>query len=229
MQRESGEMTGRKARRRPGRSPYQAVSRAAAVLVCCAALFVSGFIFGLYREGLFRSPASPVPSGQPVTTSGAATTAPGPTQGTSTSGAILEPVEVVAPPPTSEELLSGLKWPAEGRITREPGWIYFERLKEWAYLPGVDIAVEPGSPVRAAVRGAVKSVLADPILGTVLVMRHEGGLETTYGRVASTTKTQGDNVAQGEVIGASGPEAIYFKIACNGEPINPQDYLAEAK
>jgi murein DD-endopeptidase MepM/ murein hydrolase activator NlpD len=188
---------------------------------------MSGFVLGLRREGLFRTASMPMPSGQVVVTSKVTPPAAETTQ--SARGAAPAADEPVVPPPTSEELLAALKWPVEGRITREPGWIYSERLKEWFYFPGVDIAIEPGSPIKAAIRGAVKSVITEPVLGIVLVMRHEGGLETTYGRVAATTKAPGDNVAQGEVIGVSGPDAVYFKIACDGEPLNPQDYLAKGK
>jgi murein DD-endopeptidase MepM/ murein hydrolase activator NlpD len=195
--------------------------------MCCAALFVSGFILGLYRQGLFGSTAATAPSEQTVTGATVTVTSPGPAQ--ATSGPIQAAPEPTAPPPTAEELLAGLKWPVPGRIAREPAWLYSEPLKEWIYLPGVDIAVEPDSPVRAAIRGAVKSVQSDAVLGTVLVLRHEGGLETTYGRIASTTKAPGDNVAQGEVIGTSGPDDVYFKITRDGEPLNPQDYLAKAK
>ena len=230
MQGDNEEVPRRRSRKDLGKRAYQAVFRAGAVLLCCAVLFASGFLLGLYRSGIARPAVGSNPSEGIVTTYNVpassetqAPSEPAPASGPETTS------QPVAAPPTAEQLLSTLKWPADGRIVREPGWVFFEGAKEWTYLPGVDIQVEQGSPVRAAMRGKVKSVSEDALLGTLVVVAHEGGLETAYGRMASAVVAPGSDVSQGDALGTGGKEPLYFKIARDGEPLNPMDYLTTAK
>jgi murein DD-endopeptidase MepM/ murein hydrolase activator NlpD len=64
---------------------------------------------------------------------------------------------------------------------------------------GVDLAADPGDPVRAALPGTV--TFAGPVAGTAWVtVDHGGGLRTTYGDLVPA-RAAGDAVAAGGVVG----------------------------
>ncbi|MFS8477592.1 MAG: M23 family metallopeptidase [Micromonosporaceae bacterium] len=65
---------------------------------------------------------------------------------------------------------------------------------------GVDLAAEPGSPVRAAGGGVVR--FAGPVAGRgVVSVDHPGGLRTTYEPVTPTVRA-GDRVVAGDLLGS---------------------------
>jgi len=167
---------------------------------------------GLYAE----TEAAPDPEPDPALP--ATTTEPGPTA-----------PEHVAIPPTPEELLANLKWPVSGKIASEPGWVFSKQLEVWTYYSGVEITCDNGAEVVAALAGSVKSVGVDPLLGTVVSLQHESGLETTYGRVYGVILAPGDRVEQGEVLGTGGTGGVYFSISSSGEPLSARQCLATAK
>lgn len=232
-------MPGRSSRRSSRISPHRAVGRITATLLLCAALFLSGFYAGLSRR-------RPVGAGQPEYT--AVFSAPGPgAAGPAVAPSVKEtpgppgtaagpgnapaatPAQETAAAPSAEEILATIKWPVQGRIERDPGWIFSLAMNEWVYLPGVDIRALPGSPVVASFAGKVADKRTDPVLGNVLVLQHEGGLETTYGRLSAALRDVGEDVAQGDAIGSAGPDALYFKVAVGGESALAQEYLAKAR
>lgn len=70
---------------------------------------------------------------------------------------------------------------------------------------GMDIAAKEGTPVKAAADGKV--VLAYPDLfysGNVIVLDHGFGLQTIYAHLKEMAVSRGDEVKQGDIIGAVG-------------------------
>jgi len=220
MQAEGEKMPGRSSRRSSRISSHRAVGRITATLLLCAALFLSGFYAGLSRR-------RPVGAGQPEYT--AVFSAPGPGAAGPAVAPAATPAQETAAAPSAEEILATIKWPVQGRIERDPGWTFSLAMNEWVYLPGVDIRALPGSPVVASLAGKVADKRTDPVLGNVLVLQHEGGLETTYGRLSAALRDVGEDVAQGDAIGSAGPDALYFKLAVGGESALAQEYLAKAR
>src|SRR5688500_8539778 len=68
---------------------------------------------------------------------------------------------------------------------------------------GVDFAVPPGTPVRAAAAGTV--VFAGPVAGARhVVVAHAEGLRTSYSYLRGVRVAVGDAVERGAVLGSSG-------------------------
>src|SRR5437762_3504120 len=74
--------------------------------------------------------------------------------------------------------------------------------------PGIDIAVPPGTPVRAAGGGVVEAEGTDPAYGQFVLMRHSGGYETMYGHasrilvhVGKGGEVEGDVISREAIIG----------------------------
>ena len=90
--------------------------------------------------------------------------------------------------------------PVDGPVVRpfEP-----PRTRYGAGHLGVDFRAGPGTPVRAAGPGVV--VFAGRV-GTELdvVVRHPGGLRTTYAFLSSVAVHAGDSVQAGTIVGRSG-------------------------
>ncbi len=82
---------------------------------------------------------------------------------------------------------------------------YSETLADWRTHDGIDIKADAGTQVLAASSGTVLSVADDDLMGTTVVIAHDGGYETTYPTSrASRTVAPEQYVSAGQVIGAVG-------------------------
>ena len=113
---------------------------------------------------------------------------------------------------------------------------YNETTRDWRTHCGVDIAAEEGADVCAAAAGTVYSVYDDEKLGRTVVITHDDGYTTQYASLAEEVSvTPGDNVALGQTIGTVGSTAllesalephVHFSVTCNGEAMDPQEFLS---
>lgn len=119
---------------------------------------------------------------------------------------------------------AGLIWPIHGPVSSEfgPRWGGFH--------PGIDIAVSTGVPIAAAGGGTV--VVAGPNggYGNFVVIDHHNGYSTAYAHQSRIAVSEGQNVAQGEVIGyvgttgfSTGPH-LHFEIRVDGTAQNPRSF-----
>lgn len=115
-------------------------------------------------------------------------------------------------------------WPVSGTLAASPGWYFSQDLREWRYLPGILIRAE-GQDVRAALSGKVAAVSRDPVLGTVIVINHDGALETSYSGNLSPSVKPGDAVTRGDIIARLDGGVLFFKVAENGEAVDPREHL----
>ena len=112
---------------------------------------------------------------------------------------------------------------------------YNETTRDWRTHAGLDIAAEEGAQVCAAAAGTVYSVYDDEELGMTVVITHDGGYTTQYASLAAEVSvTPGDAVALGQPIGTVGTTAllesalephVHFSVTCNGDPMDPQEFL----
>ena len=112
---------------------------------------------------------------------------------------------------------------------------YNPTLEDWRIHDGVDIAAQTGSTVLAASSGTVSAVLDDPMIGTTVVIEHDGGYQTTYSNLQTIpTVEAGDAVSAGQIIGAVGATAaaeaaqsphLHFSVSKNGELVDPDEFL----
>jgi murein DD-endopeptidase MepM/ murein hydrolase activator NlpD len=99
---------------------------------------------------------------------------------------------------------------------------------------GVDFAAAPGTLVRAAGAGTV--VFAG-VVATArhVVVRHAGGLRTSYSFLASIRVRGGEVVARGEVVGTTGgrgehhdPSVVHFGLRIGDVFVDPMRLFASA-
>ena len=113
--------------------------------------------------------------------------------------------------------------------------MYNSTLADWRTHDGVDIAAQEGTAVLAASAGTVRSVTEDTLMGTTVVLDHDGGYQTTYANLQSGPAVRtGDSVSAGESIGAVGSAAsaeaaegphLHFSVTKDGDPLDPEEFL----
>jgi septal ring factor EnvC (AmiA/AmiB activator) len=123
-----------------------------------------------------------------------------------------------------------LAWPVQGRIAGDFGQPRGGGPVKWN---GVLLEAPAGTPVRAVYHGRV--AFADWLqgLGLLVIVDHGGGYLSLYGHNEALLKESGDWVEPGEPVaqvGDTGGQArsgLYFEIRYNGEPINPNPWIAK--
>lgn len=113
--------------------------------------------------------------------------------------------------------------------------VYSPTLADWRTHDGIDISAKPGTTVLAATAGTVASVEDHPLMGTTVVIEHEGGYATTYANLqAKPTVEPGELVTAGQIIGAVGTTAsaeaaqsphLHFSVTRDGEAVDPSEFL----
>ncbi|SMO43014.1 M23 family metallopeptidase [Fodinibius sediminis] len=118
-------------------------------------------------------------------------------------------------------------YPLDGTLTRgfNPGKGHF----------GVDIATENGTPFKAIADGAVVDQNWTLNFGWVLYVQHSDNMITVYKHAESLSKSVGDIVTKGDILGTAGNTGImssgphlHLEIWQNGIPQNPNSYLIKS-
>ena len=106
--------------------------------------------------------------------------------------------------------------PAVGKIVKP-----FDSKGKHFYI---EMALANNSPIKAVANGTV--IFADwiPMKGNIVIIRHNDGIISTYKKLASLTKSQGDVVRTSEVVGLAG-ETLEFELWKDGYPINPSQFI----
>ena len=113
--------------------------------------------------------------------------------------------------------------------------LYDETMADWRTHNGIDIQASEGDSVRTAASGTVLSVKDDELMGTTVVIDHEGGYSTRYSSLQKDVPvTAGQQVVAGEVIGRVGTTSaaesqmgphLHFSVSRDGAVIDPRDYV----
>ena len=93
---------------------------------------------------------------------------------------------------------------------------------------GIDIAADPGTPVKAAANGTVAAITASADQVPIVVVRHPDNLLTVYANVEEITVEKGDSVSRGQQLAQlrSGDEAyVHFEVRNGFESVDPMPYL----
>lgn len=143
-------------------------------------------------------------------------------------------------PEISEELSDSfqknrgsLPWPAEGAVTIDFGNQVDPVHETTTYHPGIQIATNPQSPVRAIFDGIVTSIDFVPGYGTYVVMRH-GGYLSVYSNFSSLSISENQRISAGQVLGQSGTEneprgaSVFFGLVnrSTSEFVDPAQWLS---
>lgn len=115
-------------------------------------------------------------------------------------------------------------YPLDGTLTRK----YNPRNGHY----GIDIATQKGTSFQAIADGAIVNQDWTVNFGFVLHVQHSKGILTVYKHAASVSKSIGDFVTKGDILGTAGDVGVlssgphlHIEIWKNGVPQNPNAYL----
>jgi murein DD-endopeptidase MepM/ murein hydrolase activator NlpD len=121
----------------------------------------------------------------------------------------------------------GFIWPSPRRGIS--GW-YFHDPENPSHN-GLDIAAALHDPIVAAAAGTVSFAGPSGGYGNLVLVDHADGWQTWYAHLSYISVTVGQEVAQGEVIGAAGSTGystgphLHFELRHQGRPVDPLVYL----
>ena len=125
------------------------------------------------------------------------------------------------------------QWPTDGGYISSP---FGGRPNPFSgygrdWHPGIDIAVDYGTPVYASAAGYVQQAGWYGGYGKYIRLGHDFGYETAYGHMSRLAVSAGSFVKKGEVIGyvgstgySTGPH-LHFEILKYGEQVNPSSLI----
>lgn len=188
-------------------------------LALVVALFVVGLGIGLWAR-YASTPAFQGPAATPEERTGT---------GLEEAGLVLPGPESVATGPDGGADVAGgvgatlpgnAVWPADGIVVATAGWRRNLESGDWTYLPGIELAVPSGAPVRAAADGVVESVESDPQGHFTVTLRHAEGWSTTYSGLSATPVRTAQQLKAGSLVGIGPklPEALPALAGARGVP-----------
>jgi murein DD-endopeptidase MepM/ murein hydrolase activator NlpD len=148
-------------------------------------------------------------------------------------GAPAEPeeTEVASPQPASVSPRAApakeqrLRWPLRGVLYSRYG------VRQGQRHDGIDLAAPEGTLIGAAAAGTVIYAGTQSGYGSIVILRHDGGLLTLYAHASAILVRKGDRVEAGQPIAkvgksgrTSGPH-LHFEVREGTRPRNPLFYL----
>ncbi|HAT02194.1 MAG TPA: peptidase M23 [Oribacterium sp.] len=130
-------------------------------------------------------------------------------------------------------LSGGLIWPcpASSRITSTFGSRESPTEGASSYHKGIDIGAATGSKVIAAASGEVVIATYSASAGNYVMISHGSGVYTVYMHMSSIAVSEGQEVSQGQTIGAVGSTGystgshLHFGVRKNGSYVDPMSYV----
>ncbi len=106
------------------------------------------------------------------------------------TGATAEAAAIIYP--TSKDIIKGYSGDTP---------VFSKTLNDWRVHNGIDLAAEQGSKIKAITNGKVADIFNDELLGTTMVIEHDGGFIAFYSGLGETTLVNtGDTVESGQEI-----------------------------
>ena len=95
---------------------------------------------------------------------------------------------------------------------------------------GIDIGTSSGSSVKAAGDGVVSLISSLPSYGTIIIIRHGGGVHTVYADLGGVNVSAGSSVSKGQTIATSGQNSesgsiLHFEVWKGKSKQNPLRWL----
>jgi len=124
-------------------------------------------------------------------------------------------------------------WPVRGWLSSYFGEREDPFTKKKRFHDGIDIANNPGTPIKATANGVVTFSGENGGYGNVIIIKHNYQLETRYAHLQASIVVPKQKVKKGEVIGylgntgrSSGPH-LHYEVRKYHIPINPMNYILE--
>lgn len=124
-------------------------------------------------------------------------------------------------------------YPVQGIITSPFGSRKSPYGSYTEFHPGIDIAVDYGTPVRAAGKGVITYAGWISGYGKAVIIDHGYGITSVYGHNSQLLVKVGQSVNRGDIIAKSGDTGrstgphVHFEVRVNGNPVSPMTYLAK--
>ena len=102
-----------------------------------------------------------------------------------------------------------------------------------AYHFGIDIQTDTGTNVYASNGGTVSYAKKTKSCGLMIIIDHDGGIQTCYAHLSESFVKVGDKVYQGQNIAQSGNTGsstaphLHFEVRLDTVPKDPYNYLIE--
>ena len=122
-------------------------------------------------------------------------------------------------------------WPVRGPLSSPFGYRPDPFTGVKRFHAGIDIAVDLGTQVHAAMAGSVEDVGYNVNYGNYVIMNHADGFQTLYGHLSSALVAIGQQLSQGSVVGLSGSTGystgphLHFGLFKRSLLLNPLKYL----
>jgi murein DD-endopeptidase MepM/ murein hydrolase activator NlpD len=125
-------------------------------------------------------------------------------------------------------------WPINGRLMGGYGVRSDPFSGEGAMHTGVDISAPQGTPVHAAADGIVVHAGWNTGYGRCVIIDHGNNYQTWYAHLSRFEVIEGQEIRQGEVLGAVGSSGrstgahLHYEVRIGSTPVNPYRFLARA-
>jgi len=122
-------------------------------------------------------------------------------------------------------------WPVDGPLMSSFGQRSDPFSGEGALHKGVDISAPIGTPVRCAADGVVSFADRFGGYGRLVIVDHGNGFETYYAHLSRIDVIEGQEIRQGEFLGAVGASGrvtaphLHYEVRIGKAPVNPYRYL----
>ena len=123
---------------------------------------------------------------------------------------------------------TSFKLPAEGRLASRFGLRRIFNGEPRAPHSGLDVAVPRGTPIKAAARGKVLATGNYFFNGNTVFIDHGNGLITMYCHLDRVDVQSGEQVDQGQQVGAAGSTGrssgphLHWSVVLNGTMVDPE-------
>ncbi len=143
----------------------------------------------------------------------------------------IAPVPPAVTEGTFETRRGSLRWPVvAGSIVARFGNQVHPTLRTVTQNTGIDIRVDPGSPVNAVADGEVSLITWLPSYGNVVIINHYNGYRTVSTHLSQIYVVEGQRLREGDQIGESGESVdgprLHFEIWKDREKQNPELWLS---
>lgn len=123
-----------------------------------------------------------------------------------------------------QEFRGVLDWPAQGTVTQGFGPRLDPRYRTQVPHNGIELALAPGTDVRAVYPGKVLFAAPFRGYGPTVIVHHSGRVFTLYAGLGELAVGRDAVVALGDVLGIS-RNALYFEIRVENRPEDPRGWL----
>jgi murein DD-endopeptidase MepM/ murein hydrolase activator NlpD len=122
-------------------------------------------------------------------------------------------------------------WPVDGVLMSSYGERTDPFSGEGAYHTGIDLSAPIGTPAHVTADGVVVFADRSGGYGRLVIVDHGNGFETYYAHLSQFEVVPGQEIRQGELVGAVGASGrvtaphLHYEVRLRKAPVNPYRYL----